>query len=306
MYFQAISMVTLTAFAIGAVPQEPGARAPRPGQETLEARPSSATQVGMKDLLDSKVVLRGEEASDDAPTCAISDYVISFPEGRIQSAVVRVGGVAGIGSRYALLSMSSTRYELNEDGDPCFKASMTKEQIEALPEFNLDEAKENSAKLDHAAPIEAGAPARVGTPEGAQQPATHSSAQPQPQRLLASQVLGCKLHGSDEEFGEIDNLAVDSSSLEIGYLLVSHGGTLGIGENTFVIPLRAVKITHADKKTALKVDRPVANLSEGVQWEKPKGEDDGILLPSNAREADALFQTARPQRNSSAGQSERD
>lgn len=76
----------------------------------------------------------GEEIGD------INDLLVDRTSGDIQAIVVEVGGFLGIGGRQVMIPWQEANYN---PGEGSVSVSLTKEQIEAMPEFNRDQLGEN-------------------------------------------------------------------------------------------------------------------------------------------------------------------
>lgn len=62
--------------------------------------------------------------------------------------------------------------------------------------------------------------------------------------LGVADVTGADIRNlKDEQLGVIDDVIIDAETGEIGYVVVSHGGFLGIGDDEVAIPWKALKAT---------------------------------------------------------------
>lgn len=101
------------------------------------------------DLMERDIV-----GSDGEEIGEISDLLIGS-DGSIQNVLVDVGGFLGIGTRTVALDLNQVQMGTGDDGD--LMVSMTKEQIEALPE--VEENDGNWSTVNRDAPLTPADPA---------------------------------------------------------------------------------------------------------------------------------------------------
>ncbi len=83
---------------------------------------------------------------------------------------------------------------------------------------------------------------------------------------------GMKIYdANDEEVGKVDGLLIDTESGKVTYLMLSAGGTLGLGANDYPIPWQAVQ-ARADQK-GFKINFPSAKLKNAPQGTKITSRD---------------------------------
>ena len=79
---------------------------------------------------------------------------------------------------------------------------------------------------------------------------------------------------------------MDRANHSLGYYIVSHGGTLGVGAAEILVPIRGICLHQDGKELAYSVDRSVSELESGVNYKKP---EHGVLDAELARRADDMF-----------------
>lgn len=75
--------------------------------------------------------------------------------------------------------------------------------------------------------------------------------------MRASKVIGADVENANgEDIGEIKDMVVDTQSERVRYVVLSHGGILGIGDKLFAYPMSMVKSTRGDDdKYVMNVDK---------------------------------------------------
>lgn len=76
-----------------------------------------------------------------------------------------------------------------------------------------------------------------------------------PTALQPGELVGMEVRNSaDEYLGEVDDITIDPVSGRIAYVLVEHGGFLGIGDNLFAVPWRSVSWSPGAEWLLLDID----------------------------------------------------
>ncbi len=209
---------------------------------------------------------KGERAKQ--PKGSVKNLLISTRSGQVTWAALSVGGLLGIGDRVVLVPASALEFDI-EDGKPRYELKMTVAQLKALPPFDPDKAEKEGldeaverAKSSTGTPI--GASARSEDKTGA---GPGNMTEP-PRMVLASRLNGCALSASDTEFGKIENASVDVKKNQVDYLLVSHGGTLGLGDKTYLVPYAACVWTRVDDNPAIKLSKTAGQLETAPEYKK--------------------------------------
>ena len=89
---------------------------------------------------------------------------------------------------------------------------------------------------------------------------------PGPDLMGASTLTGDHVHnGNNEHLGSVKEIMLDTASGKIAYVVVSHGGLLGIGEKLFAVPWSVLTLDTVNKRFILNIDKE--------QFEKAPGFD---------------------------------
>lgn len=203
---------------------------------------------------------KGERATP--PKGSVKNFLISTRSGQINGAVLSVGGLLGIGDRVVLVPASLLQYDVDA-GKPRYQLKMTEAQLKALPPFDADRAEKEG--LDEA--LEHARGSATGKPVGASSKPEEKTTEP-PRTVLATRLKGCAINGSDTEFGKVANASVDVRKNQIDYFLVSHGGTLGVGDKEYLVPFAAGVWTRADDKPAIKLPKTAGQLETAPEYKK--------------------------------------
>lgn len=119
-----------------ALPADGGATADTTGMNGSMALPEGYTALGA-DLLTAET-LTGADVRDasDASIAEVSDLVLSA-EGQVTDVVLDVGGFLGMGAKSVAIPMDRLTVAQTEGGAVRVWVNMTKEELEALPEFKV-------------------------------------------------------------------------------------------------------------------------------------------------------------------------
>jgi hypothetical protein len=242
--------------------------APTPARMRIPLDQLMKLDVLLEPSVDAKEVAAktGERATP--PKGNIKNLLISTRSGQVTWAALSVGGLLGIGDRVVLVPMSSLEYD-TDDGKPHYELKMTSAQLKTLPHFDPDKAEAEGldaaierAKGSIGTPV--GASARTGEKTGT---GPGNTTEP-PSLVLATRLEGATLNASDTEFGKIANASFDVKRNQIDYFLVSHGGALGVGDTTYLVPHAACLWTRVDDKPAVKLSKTAAQLETAPEYKK--------------------------------------
>jgi sporulation protein YlmC with PRC-barrel domain len=74
--------------------------------------------------------------------------------------------------------------------------------------------------------------------------------------LSASTLVGDRVKNpAGEDLGKVDEIMIDLTSGRVAYVVLSHGGVLGMGNKLFAVPWNAFRIDEDDKAFILDVDK---------------------------------------------------
>jgi sporulation protein YlmC with PRC-barrel domain len=86
--------------------------------------------------------------------------------------------------------------------------------------------------------------------------ALNESTNPSPHELLlnANTLIGNTVNETGgKELGTVKDLLIDQSTGQIAYIILSHGGTLGMGEENYSIPWKDVTMMKKDNELIMQV-----------------------------------------------------
>ena len=320
----ALCLVTATAGAITAQNDSAAMRK----RATDAAADNAADYLPLDAVLGADVRLaptdaqRREAATDgekaEGATGSVTDVLIARDGGSLEWAVLSIGGLLGIGDKTVVVPCRALRWHA---ADECFALDVSKQQLEALPEFDLDEARESgladSVKLAHETwktlrksaahdgESDRGAAKAGGREMDMDRAAADASAArsrdgeqartaqidgktyvPARDRLLcASDVASWDVYARQQEFGSVSKALVDCAQHRVGFVVIGHGGVAGIGKTEYLVPFDALHLrarTDDDSARVWLVDRSAAELERAPKYEKPS---DGHVDPAALRAA---------------------
>lgn len=304
--------VMLTSFlsaacALPLAAQTGGETRPKPtagGAQTAE-KANKPAFVSLDHFLGAKVHVTGAGGAtpaDEATKLEVKDVVVEARSGKVFGVLLEHEDRA---AAVPISMIHASRPDDDADGDPVLALHMDAARLKSLPTFDLEAAKEKgfdsavivleSSWTAIGIPAEAGAPkgkdAVPGTP-GVVVTGTEFMALP------VRFVLGTKLDGIDvyartEDFGDIEDIYIDTSNHKLAYAVVAHGGVLGVGDEKYLIPFRALSVGNPkddkDKKVFV-IDMPKDALAvEAARYHKP---EKGFITKERAEQYDKFFEPA--------------
>lgn len=261
-----LATTAITALlATGAYAQDTTAPAPAPAAPT-EAAPATPEVIPHADgFLATNMI--GEKVyngtADDAENIGDVNDIVLTADGAADQLIIGVGGFLGIGEKNVALPFKDFDWA-ERNGDRWLVMATTKEQLQALPDFDrraYDPAPAPVAATDPAAPATdqtAQAPAAPATPE-ATSPATNETAQAvtpdtattdetktaaidkstlkelPAADLRAEELMGTTVYGADDaNIGEIGDILMTADG-KIDAYVIDVGGFLGVGEKKVAV-----------------------------------------------------------------------
>lgn len=82
-------------------------------------------------------------AAEDAETVGDVNDIILSPNGGVEAVIIGVGGFLGIGEKDVAVGFDRLEWQQGEDGERWLVAKLSKEELEAAPEFDRDVAGED-------------------------------------------------------------------------------------------------------------------------------------------------------------------
>jgi sporulation protein YlmC with PRC-barrel domain len=194
-------------------------------------------------LLKSEVLNRAIEK-----IASVSDLIL-LPDGKIQYAILGVGGVVGIGTKYTAIPWNRLEVK-HPHGKWAVNLDMTRDRLDQAPMLQDDNYRE-LANPQWVARIReffgdkgASADSHATTEEG-------SSAATIQGVWRASKILDASLKSPrDESLGDVEDLLLDSK-YRAAFAIIGHGGVLGIGESYIAVPWSKLRLNHKPESTAL-------------------------------------------------------
>jgi len=244
----AVGIVFATALSGGAFAQQ-GTSERRSHTDLDEIRKVSA-------LLKTDVLNRANER-----IASVSDLIL-LPDGKIRYAILGVGGVVGIGTKYTAIPWNRLEVK-HTQGKWAANLDMTRDRLDQAPMLQDDNYRE-LADPQWVARIReffgdqgASADSHATTAEG-------SSAATVQGVWRASKVLDASLKSPrDESLGDVEDLLLDRE-YRAAFAIIGHGGVLGIGESYIPVPWSKLRFNHKPESTALSavIDRTKDQLEK--------------------------------------------
>ncbi|GAA2832672.1 PRC-barrel domain protein [Aminobacter aminovorans] len=263
-----LATTAITALlATGAYAQDTTAPAPAPAAP-VEVAPATPEVIPHADgFLAANII--GEKVyngtADDAENIGNVNDIVLTADGKADQLVIGVGGFLGIGEKNVAVSFDKFDWA-EKNGDRWLVMSTTKEQLQALPDFDrraYEPAPATAAATDPAAPATdqtAQAPVAPATPDAATPPATDQTAQvpatPDAATaddtktaaidkstlkelpaadLRAEELMGTTVYGADDaNIGEIGDILMSADG-KIDAYVIDVGGFLGMGEKKVAV-----------------------------------------------------------------------
>ncbi|MBZ9806310.1 PRC-barrel domain-containing protein [Mesorhizobium sp. BR1-1-9] len=195
---------------------------------------------------------------DDAQNIGNVNDIVLTKEGKAQSLVIGVGGFLGIGEKNVTYDFGKAQWA-EKNGDRWLVAQTTKEELQALPDFNrkaYDPAPVTTASNAPAAtaPAATTAPAAAPADKTAEAPAATTPDQTQTAaidkstltampvgEIRADDLKGTTVYGAnDARVGEIGDVVLTPDN-KPDAVIVDVGGFLGIGEKEVAVGMDNLK-----------------------------------------------------------------
>ncbi|MEJ6783381.1 PRC-barrel domain-containing protein [Aminobacter sp. Piv2-1] len=230
----------------GAFAQDTTAPAPAPAPAPTEMTPGASEVIPRADgLLASNII--GETVyngtAEDAENIGDVNDLVLTPDGKADQLVIGVGGFLGIGEKNVAIAFNEFDWA-EKDGDRWLVVPMTKEQLEALPDFDR-------RGYDPApAPVAATEP-MPSTDQTAQAPATPDATATDQTKttsidksalkqlpatdVRSEEMVGTTVYGADDaNIGEIGDIVMTADGKVDAYI-IDVGGFLGMGEKKVAV-----------------------------------------------------------------------
>jgi len=287
----------LLAFAAGT---DKGGNAPKKPQ----LAPDYCT---FSDVIGAKVsMLPGQKAVNEAkkenelagrPIGKVTELLVDCCTGSTQWAVVAFDKTLGFGGKSVAVPCDQLRWNTTNE---CFDLEQSEDQLKALPAFDCADAKKNGLDLSvatltkHWPNTEVSVAADRSTQK---RPSITIDGKhfdcAKPQLILATEITKTPVYANSEKFGAATGGLLDRANRNVAFLIVSHGGTLGVGAAEYLIPFYAMCMHNGEegKDQVYSVLRSVKELEAGVRYEKPKN---GAADPEAIKRACEMFAAEAP------------
>lgn len=251
-------------------------------------------------------MLPGQKAVNEAkkenelagrPIGNVTDLLVDCCTGQTQWAVVAFDKTLGFGGKSVAIPCDQLRWNLKNE---CFDLEQTDDQLKALPAFDCADAKKNGLDLTVGSLTSYWPNTEVSIAAdrtSQKRPSITIDGKhfdcAKPQLVLATDISKNAVYANSEKFGTAAGGLIDRANRSVAFLIVSHGGTLGVGATEYLIPFYALCMHGGDdgKDQIYSVLRSVKELEAGVTYKKPKT---GAVDPESVRRANELFAAEAP------------
>jgi sporulation protein YlmC with PRC-barrel domain len=253
------ALLTTAALAI-ALPiglAAPASHADSTTTTTTTAATTQATAIDANKLIGQTIYNAQEEKIGDV------ESVILNKDGKVRAVIVGVGGFLGLGSKGVAIDWD--KLTVTDNGERV-TAGLTKEQLQALPEYKYPENQKSGTVFnsDETAPSSGSTTAESGStsPEATTAPAAGMPAG----ALHAKDMLGLNVRTpNNENVGEISDIVMTKEGSADG-VVVDVGGFLGMGAKPVMLGWDSLQVTK-DENGKLAA---VANLSREQLQQMPE------------------------------------
>jgi sporulation protein YlmC with PRC-barrel domain len=206
------------------------------------------------------------ESGDDLGK--IEELMIDLRDGRLAYVVMSFGGFLGLGDKLFAIPWQAFRLKLH---DHAFILDIPKDVLEKAEGFDKDNWPITSREWVSTVYSYYGyqpywqprVPEEAKSQRMARTRGT-SSERENPDFLSADTLKGDKVvDKSGKDTGKIEEFMIDLQDGKIGYVVVSHGGFLGIGNKLFALPWEALSLRLHEHAFALNVSNETFDKAEG-------------------------------------------
>jgi sporulation protein YlmC with PRC-barrel domain len=198
----------------------------------------------------------------------IEELMIDLRDGRIAFAVLSFGGFLGMGDKLFAIPWQALRLKLH---DHAFVLDVPKETLEKAEGFDKDNWPITShdwlstvyGYYGYQPYWQTGMPKEIESERIARMGSAPVDRE-NPDFLSAGTLKGDKIVSTTgENIGKIEEFMIDLQDGKVAYVVVSHGGFLGIGNKLFAIPWQALTLRVHDHAFALNVSNETFDKAEG-------------------------------------------
>jgi len=179
-------------------------------------------------ILKSEVLNRANER-----IASVSDLILA-PDGKIRYAILGVGGVVGIGTKYTAIPWNRLEVK-HPQGKWALNLDMTRDRLNQAPVLQDDNYRELADPQWLT---------RVREFFGDKGAFEGGSTSTQQNVWRASKIIGATLtNPRDERLGTVEDLLLDRDD-RVAFSIIGHGGVLGIGESFIPVPWSKLRLNH--------------------------------------------------------------
>ncbi|MDW5549508.1 PRC-barrel domain-containing protein [Methanosarcina sp.] len=198
----------------------------------------------------------------------IEELMIDLRDGRLAYVVMSFGGFLGLGDKLFAIPWQAFRLKLH---DHAFILDVPKDVLEKAEGFDKDNWPITSREwvstlysyYGYQPYWQPRVPEEVESQRMARTRGT-SSERENPDFLSADTLKGDKVvDKSGKDIGKIEEFMIDLQDGKVGYVVVSHGGFLGLGNKLFAIPWDALSLRLHEHAFALNVSNETFDKAEG-------------------------------------------
>ncbi|HWQ48794.1 MAG TPA: PRC-barrel domain-containing protein [Methanosarcina sp.] len=228
----------------------------------------------------------------------IEELMIDLRDGRLAFAVLSFGGFLGLGDKLFAIPWQALRLKLH---DHAFVLDVPKDLLEKAEGFDKDNWPITSREwlstvygyygyqpywqtgVAGQTGISTGMPARRESERMARMETERRTGMPgetesermahmgstsadrnNPDFLSAGTLKGDKVvNTAGEDIGKIEEFMIDLQDGKVGYVVISHGGLLGLGNKLFAVPWQAFKLKIREHAFTLNVSKETFDNAEG-------------------------------------------
>jgi sporulation protein YlmC with PRC-barrel domain len=198
----------------------------------------------------------------------IEELMIDLRDGRLAFAVLSFGGFLGMGDKLFAIPWQTLRLKLH---DHAFVLDVPKDTLEKAEGFDKDNWPVTSREwlstvygyYGYQPYWQTGVPEETESQKIARRESMSSSRE-NPDFLSAGTLKGDKVVStSGEDIGKIEEFMIDLKDGKIAYVVVSHGGILGMGNKLFAIPWQALSLRVHEHAFAINVSNETFDKADG-------------------------------------------
>jgi sporulation protein YlmC with PRC-barrel domain len=202
----------------------------------------------------------------------IEELMIDLHDGRLAFAVLSFGGFLGMGNKLFAIPWQAFRLKLH---DHALVLDIPKNVLEKAEGFDKDNWPITSREWLSTVygyygyqpywqtGVGAGTPGKTESQRMSRMGNT-SAERENPDFLSAGTLKWDKVvDKAGNDIGKIEEFMIDIQDGKVGYVVVSHGGILGIGNKLFAIPWQALSLKVHEHAFALNVPKEILDKAEG-------------------------------------------